>query len=224
MASALQREFIPMGKPIGDPKSLLALIATAMLSTSIVRAQPATDAQANAEADGATNPAPPAESGDAASVTPPSPREAGEPDGEADDPEVEATFSNEELTPQDYPAADGASATAPPPDKARNIVTPAGPEPEDVYLFVPRTALLLPRLVLDVVAFPIRGLATLVDKYHLIEQVKDVLYNDARNAAVVPTLGYQNDYGFTGGIKAFHNDVFGNDEELSGSAEYGGLY
>ena len=213
-----------MGKPIGDPKSLLALVATAMLSTSIVRAQPATDAQADADADSAPDPAPPAESGDAASVTPPSPLEASEPAGDAEDPEVEATFSDEELTPQDYSADDRASAAAPTPDKARNIETPAGTEPEDAYLFVPRTALLLPRLALDVVAFPIRGLATLVEEYHLVEQVEDVLYNDARTAAVVPTLGYQTDYGFTGGLKAFHNDVFGNDEEVSGSAEYGGLY
>ncbi|HEU5075486.1 MAG TPA: BamA/TamA family outer membrane protein, partial [Polyangiaceae bacterium] len=167
-------------------------------------------------------PVAPGDTGDAASVTPPSPREASEPANDEVDPEVEATFSKEELTPQDY--TDTPTGAQPPPNKARNIAVPAGPEAEDVYLSVPRTVLLLPRLTLDALFFPIRGLATLVDKYHLVEQVEDILYNDARTAAIIPTLGYQTEYGFTGGAKVFHNDVLGNDEEVSLSAEYGGLY
>jgi len=208
-----------MGTLIGTPRSRLALLfVTAMLLTSMASAQPAAKAESAPESSqGAVD------SGDAASVTPPSPREGSEPADDEEDPEVEATFSDEELTPQDYEDGEG-SGTSTAPDEARNIVTPAGPEPEDVYLAVPRAILLLPRLTLDALFYPVRGLATVVDQYHLVAQVQDLLYNDARTAAVIPTLGYQNEYGFTGGLKVFHNDVFGNDEEASVAAEYGGVY
>ncbi len=212
---------MPLGTSMGNPRALLAALpfATSMLLTSPLPAQPATDASPEEEIA-----IEPGVTGDAASVTPPSPREASEPASNEIDPEVEATFSEEELTPQDYSAVEDSARPAPTPDKARNLAVPGSPEPEDAYLLVPRTILLLPRLTLDAVFFPIRGLAVLVDEYHLVERVEDVLYNDARTAAIVPTLGYQSEYGFTGGVKAFHDDVLGNDEEASVSAEYGGLY
>ena len=211
---------MPTGTSIGNGRSLLAVpIASSMFLTSTLFAQPAAEETTPPE-----TAIEPGATGDAASVTPPSPREAGEPATDETDPEVEATFSEAELTPQDYPSVEDSAPSAARPDEARNIAASGGPESEDVYLAVPRTVLLLPRLTLDAVFFPVRGLATLVDEYHLVERVKDILYNDARTAAIIPTVGYQNDYGFTGGVKAFHNDVFGNDEEASVSAEYGGLY
>ena len=210
-----------MSKSMGNPRSLLALLvaAASMLVPSILPAQTPTDARESPEPSIDAG-----ETGDAASVTPPSPREAGEPANNETDPELDAKFSEEELTPQDYDSTAPPSPKAPSPDEARNIAAPGGPEPEDIYLFVPRTALLLPRLTLDAVFFPVRGLAVLVDEYHLVERVKDILYNDAHTAGIVPTIGYQTDYGFTGGVKVFHDDVLGNDEEASVSAEYGGLY
>lgn len=218
MRSALPIEAMPLGTSIGNPRSLFALpIAASMLATSSVQAEPAMH-----EIPAAGISIEPGDTGDAASVAPPSPNEAGEPAVDERDPEVEATFSEEELTPQDY--SDDSPRAAPAPNEARNVEQSSGAEPEDAYLLVPRTVLLLPRLTLDAVFFPVRGLATLVDEYHLVERVKDVLYNDARTAAIIPTLGYQNEYGFTGGAKAFHNDLLGHDEEASLSAEYGGLY
>jgi len=77
--------------------------------------------------------------------------------------------------------------------------------------------------VLKLVFWPIRGAAILVDRYHLIEHAKDILYNDARTAGVLPAFGYQTGYGFTYGLKAFHNDLFGNDEELNIAAAFGGI-
>lgn len=205
---------------MGNPRALWSPpFAISMLVTSSLAAQPVANESTAPETS-----IEPGDTGDAASVTPPSPREASEPASDETDPEVEATFSEEELTPQDYTAVEEPPPNAPAPDQARNIAVPGGPESEDVYLAVPRTILLLPRLTLDALFFPVRGLATLVDKYHLVEQVEDVLYNDARTAAIIPTLGYQNEYGFTGGLKAFHNNVLGNDEEASVSAQYGGFY
>jgi hypothetical protein len=208
-----------MGKSIGTPRSRFGLlVATSMFVTSSLPAQPA------ATSDRTEPLLETGDTGEAASVTPPSPRETSEPASDETDPEVEATFSAEELTPQDYRDVAPPGSKAPPPNRARKVVGPSGPEPEDIYLLVPRTVLLLPRLTLDAVFFPVRGLAVLVDEYHLVEHVQDVLYNDARTAAIVPTLGYQNEYGFTAGLKAFHDDVLGNGEEASISAQYGGLY
>ncbi len=127
-----------------------------------------------------------------------------------------------ELTPQDF--EDARTSPEVRADRARQLARETGPEAEDYYLFVPRAALLLPRLVLQVAFLPVRGAAILVDKYHVVEHVKDVLYNDARTAGIIPTLGYRSEYGVTGGAKAFHNDLFGNEEELALSAEYGGVY
>lgn len=110
------------------------------------------------------------------------------------------------------------------PEDARGWEERPGTEPEDVYLFLPRVILFPPNLVLKLAALPIRGLAIAIDRYHLIEHTVDLLYNDERTAAVIPGASYQSGYGLSFGGKAFHNDVFGNGEEASISAKYGGLY
>lgn len=202
-----------------DAESLVAsLIATTMLLTSSIRAQPATAQQ---DKNGAPVNSRALDEGRAASVEIPSPTEPAEPADNADEDEQPATFTDRELKPQDFDSEDQPVSE---PGEARNIEAPAGPEPEDVYLFIPRTILLLPRLTLDALFFPVRGLAIAVDKYRLIPRIEDILYNDARTAALVPTIDYKNEYGFTGGAKLFHNDLFGNGEEIALSAEYGGEY
>lgn len=97
-------------------------------------------------------------------------------------------------------------------------------EPEDVYLFLPRLLLYPPNLALKLVALPLRGAAILIDRYHLIEHTKDILYNDARTAGVLPAFAYRSGYGLSYGVKAFHDNVFGNDEEINVAAGYGGMY
>lgn len=97
-------------------------------------------------------------------------------------------------------------------------------EPEDAYLFVPRLVLFPVNLALKLIALPLRGTAILLDRYYVIENVKDVLYNDERTAGVLPNVSYTSGYGFSAGVKAFHDDLFGNEEELKASAMYGGLY
>ncbi len=139
---------------------------------------------------------------------------AAPPEGDDDDPLA--------TPPQDY----ATRGLRPPgdPEQARGWAQPPSTEPEDYYLLVPRILLFPPNLVLKLVAMPIRGAAILIDRYHLIEHTKDILYNDARTAGVLPAFGYQTGYGFTYGLKAFHNDLFGNDEELNVAAAFGGIF
>ncbi len=109
-------------------------------------------------------------------------------------------------------------------DEARNYEKPPGTEPEDVALFVPRVILAVPRYALKFVFFPIRETIRFVDHHAIIEKVEDVLYNDARTAAILPTLSIDSYFGPTVGVKAFHEDLAGHDEYASAEVKFGGLY
>src|SRR5205085_9489212 len=74
-------------------------------------------------------------------------------------------------------------------DEARNYEQPPGTEPEDVALFVPRLVLAVPRYALKAVFYLIRETIRFADEHAIVEKVEDVLYNDARTAAILPTFG-----------------------------------
>ncbi len=91
-------------------------------------------------------------------------------------------------------------------------------------LFVPRVLLAVPRYALKVVFFPVRELIQFADKHALVEETVDILYNDERNAAIVPTLAIDSFFGPSFGLKAFHEDLAGHDEYGSIEALFGGMY
>jgi hypothetical protein len=107
---------------------------------------------------------------------------------------------------------------------ARSYAREPGIEPEDVALAVPRAVLAVPRYALKLVFWPVRAGIEFVDRHALIEEVTDILYNDERTAAIVPTLSIDSFFGPTIGIKAFHDDWAGHDEQASVEARFGGIY
>jgi hypothetical protein len=109
-------------------------------------------------------------------------------------------------------------------DEARGYERAPGTEPEDVALFVPRVLLAVPRYALKLVFFPVRELIQFADKHALVEETVDILYNDERNAAIVPTLTIDSFFGPSFGLKAFHEDLAGHDEYGSIEALFGGMY
>ena len=109
-------------------------------------------------------------------------------------------------------------------DEARNYEQPPGTEPEDVWLFVPRLILAVPRYALKAVFYPVRQTIRFADEHAVVERVEDVLYNDARNAAILPTFGVDSFFGPTVGVKAFHEDLAGHDEYGSAEVKFGGMY
>jgi hypothetical protein len=109
-------------------------------------------------------------------------------------------------------------------DEARNYEQPPGTEPEDVALFVPRLVLAVPRYALKAVFYPIRETIRFADEHAIVERVEDVLYNDARTAAILPTFGVDSYLGPTVGVKAFHEDLAGHDEYGSAQVKFGGRY
>ena len=82
----------------------------------------------------------------------------------------------------------------------------------------------LPRMAVTVLLIPIRGTVTMVSRYKVIEHTIDLLYNDARTAAIIPLFGFESGFGMTGGATAFHSDLFGNGERISATARFGGRY
>src|SRR6478609_3590030 len=111
-----------------------------------------------------------------------------------------------------------------PSDQARNYQVEPGTEPEDVALFVPRLVLAVPRYALKVVFWPIREGIEFLDRHAIVEKVTDVLYNDARTAAILPTFTVDSTFGPSFGLKAFHRDLAGHDEYGSIEARFGGMY
>jgi hypothetical protein len=127
------------------------------------------------------------------------------------------------------PAANARAPRQPAPAKpkanaARNYEREPGVEPEDVALAVPRAVLAVPRFALKLVFFPVREAIEFADRHALVEEVTDILYNDARNAAILPTLSVDSFFGPTVGVKAFHEDLAGHDEYASAEARFGGIY
>lgn len=113
---------------------------------------------------------------------------------------------------------------APAADRARGTVEPRGTEPEDVALFVPRLVLSVPRYVLKLVFYPMVRLVELLDRHAVIENIQDILYNDARTAGVVPLLSVDTFFGPMLGARAFHDDLGGHGERVSFEAHFGGRY
>ena len=109
-------------------------------------------------------------------------------------------------------------------DQARGWEEPPGVDGEDVVLFLPRVLLSVPRIATEVVFWPLRQAAVLNDRYAVAEHVVDVLYNDERTAAIVPTASYQSGFGPSFGASAFHKDLLGHEEKLKLKAAFGGLY
>jgi outer membrane protein assembly factor BamA len=121
-------------------------------------------------------------------------------------------------------AQERAKAAPVKPEDARQYAEPPGTEPEDVALFVPRLALSIPRYALKAVFYPVREGVRYLDRHAVIERVVDVLYNDERTAAVVPTFGIDSYFGPSFGLKAFHEDLAGHGEYGSAEARFGGVY
>lgn len=126
----------------------------------------------------------------------------------------EADRTSEE--PQDMPVAgypvgdDPVPSAEADPGAARGLVE--SPPGVDAALFLPRAALRVPAVVLDVAFLPLRLLGSLVDEYRLDAHVIDFLYNDERTAAFYPVITFQPQFGVSLGAGAFHGDLFGHGE------------
>src|SRR5688572_30362446 len=119
---------------------------------------------------------------------------------------------------RERPDAPAASA-----DQARGWSEEPGVDPADQALFAPRALLFVPKVVFQLVFFPIQALLTVVDRHHVIPRVRDLFYFDrAHTAGFYPSVALESGYGLSYGAGVFHNDAFGHGEELVASGRFGG--
>ena len=121
------------------------------------------------------------------------------------------------------PSPTEGGAIAPPGD-ARGLVEEPDDEPEDWALLAPRSILAIPRVVLQLVFWPIQHGLRFTERHHVIEEVEDVLYNDARTAGIVPSFSFLSSQGPTVGATAFHDDLGGHGEKAAIDAKFGGRF
>ncbi|MDQ3336058.1 MAG: outer membrane protein assembly factor [Myxococcota bacterium] len=115
-------------------------------------------------------------------------------------------------------------APAPLPDQASGI-SEGEPESGSNHLrVVPRVLLFVPRLVVEVVNAPIRGALYVMDRYALGERTKDVFFNDERTVGVYPVGALTSGFGLTIGARFIHRDLFGDREQFSVRASFGGTF
>ncbi|NUO53925.1 MAG: BamA/TamA family outer membrane protein [Polyangiaceae bacterium] len=138
---------------------------------------------------------------------------------QGDEPAAEAWRNRPRVIPGD----DG-STNESQPEAARRLAEEPGVDPADAALSLPRAILGVPRAVMYTVFLPVEGLLYVTGKYQIPERVIDFLYNDERNAAIIPYLSFLGGQGFTAGFSAFHGGLGKHDERISLSAKFGGRY
>ena len=112
----------------------------------------------------------------------------------------------------------------PRPEHAGGRTHEEGVEGVDVVLAVPRLLLSVPRLVLMAAFFPVQKGLRAAERNAVPQHIVDVLYNDERNAAIVPAASYQSNFGFSYGANVFHEDLLGHGEQGDIKLRFGGVY
>jgi hypothetical protein len=128
-----------------------------------------------------------------------------------------------EAPPAEPPSPTAGGAISPPGD-SRGLTTEPEDEPEDWALLLPRSILAIPSVVLQVVFWPIQHGLRFTERHKLIEEVEDILYNDARTAGIVPSFSFLSSQGPTVGVQAFHDDLGGHEEKGTIDAKFGGRF
>ncbi len=141
---------------------------------------------------------------------------------EAQEPTVPA-----ELTFRERPLVnegDDGAMTSAAPGGARPVEGEPEVEPEDAALLIPRVVLTPPLVLLNAAFLPLKGLLHVAGRYKIPEHIIDILYNDERTAAVVPTFSFLGSQGPSVGFNAFHGGLGRHRERIGVSAKFGGRY
>src|SRR5688500_15432485 len=77
----------------------------------------------------------------------------------------------------------------------------------DALLWVPRTMLRLPRLLLDASMRLLVLTAGVEEEHHVAEEVSALLFNDARTFGVIPTAFYETGLKPSAGVRVIHRDL-----------------
>jgi hypothetical protein len=87
-----------------------------------------------------------------------------------------------------------------------------------------RGVLFVPKVVVELVLLPARGLVWTFDRFSLDQRYYDTFYNRDRTFGIIPTAAYSTGWGLTVGAKLISTNTFGQGEHLTGAGTYGGTY
>jgi surface antigen Omp85-like protein len=89
---------------------------------------------------------------------------------------------------------------------------------------IARAVLWLPRTIVDVLLFPVRGGVWMYERYQLDDRFYRIFFNDARTIGVYPTATLESGFGVTLGGRFVDRDLFGQHEHFYLLAGYGGQF
>lgn len=123
--------------------------------------------------------------------------------------------------PDEPTAADVQGAPRPGAESGR-IVRP--PPPESAGTWLGRRALIVPRAAFEIVVAPVRGGLWFFDRFEVEQRWRRWFFNDEGTFGVYPILALTSGYGVDVGLRAFHDDLFGQREQLSLRVGTGGRW
>jgi hypothetical protein len=112
---------------------------------------------------------------------------------------------------------------APPPGAESGRVDPQD-DSDSALREVGRGALFVPKLVWNVALAPVRGSIWAYERYGLEDWYYRLFFNADRTMGLYPTVAYETGFGFTGGARFVHRDLFGEHEHLALQAATGGRF
>jgi hypothetical protein len=95
-------------------------------------------------------------------------------------------------------------------------------DPNELWLWVPRAALAIPRLAFSVLTAPIGLLQKFETQYRVSERIDELLWNDAHTIGVIPTAFYETGLSPSVGLRFINSDTFGHRERLFLRTAFGG--
>ncbi len=90
-------------------------------------------------------------------------------------------------------------------------------------VWIPRLVLFVPQTAIILLTQPGRLLLYYEDRYKVIERARRFFFNDAETFGIYPTFFYATGFGLSAGARLVHRDLFGQKEQLSIDAGFGGI-
>jgi hypothetical protein len=136
-------------------------------------------------------------------------------------PEEAEQARNKAIADKFAPPTAAEVADSPPNDEAHGMAR--NPKSAARHLWwIPRALLFVPRVALEVVMSPVRGLLYLNERYALQARFKEIFFNDTGTAGLFPIASFQSGFGLTGGARFIHKDLFGAGIKTSVKGTFGG--
>jgi hypothetical protein len=95
------------------------------------------------------------------------------------------------------------------------------PEEDSTWRQIGRGALYVPRLVVDALLWPFRGVLWVNEHYHVTDWYDRIFFNDAHTIGLYPTAAIDTTLALTVGARFIARDLFGEQEQLALQATWG---